>query len=778
MLSNMKKLVLAEKPSVARELAKALGCVGHEKGYLEGTDYVVTWALGHLVELAPPATYDEKYKRWSLSSLPMLPEPLQQQVIESSKEQYDIVKTLLDRSDISSLIIATDAGREGELVARWIIKKAGYKGMCERLWISSQTEGAIKEGFASLKPASLYDNLYHAAESRAAADWYVGMNVTRALTCHYDAKLTAGRVQTPTLALMTGREDERDKFVGAFFWTLRADFGSFTASWIDDEGQSHITSEEQASSLKASLSGKSGVITSVENIDLTEQPPLAYDLTELQRDANIYLDFSAKMTLDTLQKLYETYKIVTYPRTDSRYITHDIVATLPQRLQALSQTAFGTLASSYIQNGYRVDEQRFVKDMAVTDHHAIIPTEQNVDVSRLSKDERALWELIAVRFLEVLSPDYTYTTTTVKVDVDASHFQARLSIPKTQGWHDVSRIIGRRDVLSVDEDAPLSLAGLSVGQMVTVSSVRTRKQATPMPERYTDASLLSAMEHAGRFVEDEDAKRHLGAGLGTPATRADLIEKLVQYHYVDRVGKEFVPTPKGREVVRLAPLQLRSPELTGRWEERLSGIAEGTEDPVAFVADIKKNARELVDQIIATRDAFAPHFTDSKECPFCHGPMMKVLDEVGRTHYVCQRLSCSYEEMEMKKRVPVEKKADDNAAAKKTVVVKRVPVSASASPTGLKKVVLKKKPMATFSLPDDEQEQPTYTYVTETVVVTPSKRQHASFDERPARREGQYPASRRDEQFVDGKELFGGGGGTIADFMRAREERDHHKKKK
>lgn len=765
MLGNMKKLVLAEKPSVARELAKVLGCVGREKGYLEGTDYVVTWALGHLVELAPPATYSDSYKRWTLSSLPMLPEPLQQQVIDSSKDQFEVVRSLMGRPDIASLVIATDAGREGELVARWIIKMAGYTGSCERLWISSQTEGAIREGFANLKPASLYDNLYHAAEARAAADWYIGMNVTRALTCQYDAKLTAGRVQTPTLALMTGREDERDKFVGAFYWTLRADFGSFSASYQDAEGNNRILSEDLAKHLSDSLQGKTGTVVSVESVEMTEQPPLAYDLTELQRDANIMLDFSAKMTLDTLQKLYETYKIVTYPRTDSRYITHDIVATLPDRLKALSGTPFASLSSLYLANGYRVDENRFVKDMAVTDHHAIIPTEQRVDLARLSKDERALWELIATRFLEVLSPDYVYTTTTVKIDVEGTLLQARVSVPKSQGWHAVSRLVGRRNLLGEVTDDPATLSGITVGQNLTVQSVKSRRQATPMPERYTDATLLSAMEHAGRFVDDAEAKKHLGAGLGTPATRADLIEKLVQYHYVDRVGKEFVPTPKGREVVRLAPLQLRSPELTGRWEERLDGIAKGTEDPDRFIADIKRNARELVGQIISTRDSYAPVFPDGKECPFCHGPMMKAVDEVGRTHYICQRLSCSYEEMELKRRVPVEKTVVPEPV-KKAVVVKRVPVSASARPDGMRKVVVKKKPMASFSLPDDVETAPSYTYVTETVVVTPSKRQRR--DDRDRR---ETPI--RNPRMSGGGDSYEGGG-TIADFLRAKEQRDKH----
>jgi DNA topoisomerase-3 len=654
----LKKIVLAEKPSVGRELARVLGCKIREKGYIEGDGYVVTWALGHLVELAQPAAYSERYKRWSLRDLPMLPEELKQEVIDQSKEQYEIVSSLLNRSDAGEMVIATDAGREGELVARWIMKLAGWKGPVKRLWISSQTDAAIKEGFANLKDGDLYLNLYAAAESRAAADWYVGMNVTRALTCHYDAKLSAGRVQTPTLALMTRREDEIEQFAGKFYWTLKADFGLFSASWYGQDDSIRIPSEEQANALVAKISDADGTVSSLKTVDRTEQPPLAYDLTALQQDANVYLSFSAKETLDTLQKLYEVHKIVTYPRTDSRYITHDIVATIPDRLRALASTPFGPMATGFAVKGCRIDEQRFVQDMQVTDHHAIIPTEQRVDLGRLSNDERALWELIVIRFLEVLSPDYAYRTTTLEAAVEGERFVTRLTIPVEQGWRDVARVIGRRSAapLAGDDDDPDtggSLARLQEGDSLHVVGTKLRKQTTAAPERYTEATLLSAMEHAGRFVDDAKLKKRLGNGLGTPATRADIIEKLIQNHYVERVGKELVPTPKGREVVRLAPEQLRSPELTGQWEERLANIAEGKESSEPFIRDIKRNASDLVKQVVDSGLVFEPKFSESKSCPWCKGPMMKVLDEFEQVHYVCQRLSCSYEEMEVKKRVPV-----------------------------------------------------------------------------------------------------------------------------
>ncbi|WP_320127414.1 DNA topoisomerase 3 [uncultured Sphaerochaeta sp.] len=794
----MKKLVLAEKPSVGRELARVLDCRIREKGYSEGEGYVVTWALGHLVELAQPATYSERYRRWSLRDLPMLPDTLEQEVISQSQEQFAVVKALLNRDDIDSLIIATDAGREGELVARWIMKLSNFTKPAQRLWISSQTDAAIKEGFSNLKDASLYDNLFYAAESRAAADWYVGLNVTRALTCHYDAKLSAGRVQTPTLALMTNREDEIEAFSGQFYWTLKADFGSFSASWYSTEDSIRISSEKQAQELEALLPGKTGTVTSLVTAEKGEQPPLAYDLTELQRDANMLLDFSAKQTLDTLQRLYEQYKIVTYPRTDSRYITHDIVATIPQRLKALASTPFGSSAAAFVEKGFRIDEQRFVQDLQVTDHHAIIPTEQRVDIARLSNEERSLWELIVIRFLEVLSPDYEYRTTTLVAEVEGQKFQTRLTIPTKQGWRDVARIIGRRSAATnvMDEgDFNASLASLIEGAPVQIQTIKLRKMTTSAPERYTEATLLSAMEHAGRFVDDATLKKRLSNGLGTPATRADIIEKLIQNNYVERKAKELVPTAKGREVVRLAPMQLRSPELTGQWEDRLAKIAEGKEASGPFIADIKQNTRDLVKQVIQSGEVFAPKYTNMKVCPFCKGPMMKVVDEIGQDHYVCQRLSCSYEEMEVKKRVPVSKpqvEKKESAVAPKTVVkvvAKAKPVTDS---TGKKKVLLVKKTLPktshleSFSLPDDkvDKQERTYTWETVTEVVRPSK---LAYRGEQYQRESTRPQAREDRPWGNsGKSTLEpdgstAAGGTFADFLKASKERnnrEHEKKRK
>ena len=645
----MKKLVIAEKPSVGREIAKTLNLRDRGNGYIEGPDYIVTWALGHLVELAQPSHYSERYKRWSLNDLPMLPEKLDEEVIEETKDQFFVIRDLLSRPDVESVVIATDAGREGELVARWILKEASYEGKCERLWISSQTERAILEGFASLKDASDYDNLYYAAECRAAADWYVGMNVTRALTCFYDAKLSAGRVQTPTLALMTEREDERDKFLGSYYYSARGNFGLFSASYYPEENSIRFQDESLAEEF-SSWKDKKGSVISLSSEEKRDLVPQAYDLTELQRDANIALGFSAKETLDVLQRLYEVHKIVTYPRTDSRYITKDIVPTLKERIEALSNTIFSRVVDEYLSSGWREDNPRFVNDELVSDHHAIIPTEQKVDVSKLSREEEELWKLIAMRFLEVIGEDYVYNTTTAQFSVEGKIFKTRLTLPVRKGYRNVAEASGLKSVAALldDDENSFALRNIKQGDEVTLQSVRVKKNATTPPERYTDATLLSAMEHAGRLVDDKSLKENLTNGLGTPATRADMIEKLLQNRYIVRDGKYLVPTAKGREVVRLSPLVLRSAELTGVWEGRLERISKGKEDKDLFIRDIKKMAADLVREVEQSPLKFSPQFTDGKKCPYCGEMMMRAQDADGSIHYICQKLSCQYEEREVK----------------------------------------------------------------------------------------------------------------------------------
>ena len=744
----MKKLVIAEKPSVGREIARNLGCFDRSQGYIEGQDWIVTWALGHLVELAPPQHYSAAWKRWSIRDLPMLPETLEESVIEESKEQFDIISSLLSRSDVESVVIATDAGREGELVARWILKLNDYKGKMERLWISSQTEKAIKEGFSSLHPSSEYDNLYAAAECRADADWYVGMNVTRALTCHHDAKLSAGRVQTPTLALMTKREDEIEAFLGSYYYSARGDFGLFAASYYPEENSIRFTDDKKAEELKEKKD-RSGKVKRIESLEKRDSVPLLYDLTELQRDANTALGFSAKETLDTLQRLYEVHKIVTYPRTDSRYITPDIVPTLKDRVKALQGTAFSRVVDEYLEHGFVTDNPRFVDESKVSDHHAIIPTEEKVRLDKLSYDEKRLWELIALRFLESIGEDYVYSTTTADIDVDGDIFRTRLTLPLKKGYRSVAESSGLKSTVAVvDEgDDSFALRRLKEGDEVTLLSVRVRKSSTTPPERYTDATLLSAMEHAGRFVEDEELKSNLTSGLGTPATRADIIEKLVQNRYVERQGKYFVPTPKGREVVRLAPDVLKSPELTGKWEGRLEAISKGKEDPDAFIRDIKKMASSLVEEVKNSSLVFSPVFKDGKKCPYCQGEMMKAEDSDGSIHYICQRLSCQYEEKVYKVKVSTgEKKSSKSFVT---------------TPDGKVKVVIKK---------NSQVKVPVSVYETKTEVVRESKKLFRSNDRDSDKFRQRDRAERNYYSAGDS------GGSTMADFFRLSKEREEERR--
>lgn len=735
----MKKLVIAEKPSVGREIAKNLNCFIKCNGYTEGDDYVVTWALGHLVELAPPQHYSESYKRWSLKDLPMLPEKLEETVIEETKDQYRVIEKLLSRDDVSSVVIATDAGREGELVARWILKEAGWNGRCERLWISSQTQKAIKEGFLSLRPSDEYDNLYHAAECRAQADWYVGMNVTRALTCFYDAKLSAGRVQTPTLALMTEREDEIERFLGSFYFSSRASFGLFSASYYPEENSIRFTDETLASNMET-WKGKKGRVVSIEKEEKSEEVPLAYDLTELQKDANISYGFSAKETLDTLQRLYEVHKIVTYPRTDSRCITPDIIPTLRERIKAIRDTEFSYVVDEYLTSGYREDNPRFVNASLVSDHHAIIPTEEKVNLSSLGENEKKLWSLIALRFLEVLGGDYTYETTIVKVDVEGYIFLSRFTTPIRKGFRSVSESI-KMNTASFDDTTLINT--LKEGDELTVVNIKVKKSSTTPPERYTDATLLSAMEHAGRFVDDVSLKANLSSGLGTPATRADIIEKLVQNRYVERDGKYFVPTPKGREVVRLAPELLKSPSLTGVWEGRLERISKGLEDPDLFIRDIKKTASELVTIVEKSDLVFEPKFGDTKKCPYCGSDMMKSTDTDGSVHYICQKLSCLYEERWVKTKVKSEASKE-----KKTL---------STTENGKIRVVLRKNPARVVT---------PVVYETKMEVVRESKRKYRRNEK----------TERSDTSRFSSYSSSSSSGSTMADFFRLSKEREEERR--
>ena len=647
----MKTIVLAEKPSVGRELARVLGCGPKNKSYMEGKDYIVTWAMGHLVELADPAAYDERYKTWQLDYLPMLPERMKHKVIGKTSRQFHTIKDLLHRKDVNRLIIATDAGREGELVARWIMRLCGWKGETKRLWISSQTDAAIKAGFNNLKPGKEYENLFKAAECRAAADWIAGINLTRALSCKWDARLSAGRVQTPTLAIMAARETEIEAFRPQSFWTVQVDFGPYTGLWQDPQGVTRHFDQNSAREIAKRIEGGGGTIVSVKRKKCTTPAPLAYDLTDLQREANKRLGYSAKKTLQVLQGLYERHKIVSYPRTDSRFITSDMESTLPDRLNALKSTPLGNAAEVVAKQPLKPGK-RFINDAGVTDHHAIIPTEEPVRLDRLSGEEKALWNLIAMRFLAVLSPPEISEKIEIVTNVDSDRFITRGSRILDRGWRGVEHGFFRDN----EEEAEMPdqhLKDHKEGETFPLEGVKVKQGFTKPPARYTEGTLLSAMENPGRFVEDETLKEAApGFGLGTPATRADIIEKLLSNYYIERRGRELVPTGAGMQLLKLVPREMTSPGLTAQWEARLDAIAKGQEKGGAFVNDMRSYARKLVDEVKASTKEYKPDNLTTKVCPLCGKRMMKVFDKKGRELLVCQSRICGYEDAGEDKRNP------------------------------------------------------------------------------------------------------------------------------
>lgn len=638
-----KTLVLTEKPSVAKDIARVLGCKRSGNGCIVGEKYIVTWALGHLVTLADPEAYEDKYKNWRMEDLPMLPGRMKLVVIGQTSKQFKAVSSLLSSAEVSDIVIATDAGREGELVARWIIQKANCRKPMRRLWISSQTDKAIKEGFASLKPSSQYDNLYRSAQCRAEADWLVGLNVTRALTCKHNAQLSAGRVQTPTLAMIVRREEDILRFRPKDYFTVKADFGEYTALYKDGKGQARFADAAAAKEVADSVRGKRGVLSEVKKVYRFKAPPAAYDLTELQRDANKKYGYSAKQTLSLMQSLYETHKLLTYPRTDSRYITKDVAATLPERLRAIAIGPYKDAASAVL-HSKPLQTKYIVNDAKVTDHHAIIPTEQYVDLNKLSREERHIYDLVVRRFIAVLSAPFEYDEVQVKITVGKYNFYTKGQSVKSAGW----RAVYDSTLTDDDDDAEPDLAAqrlpaLSQGAAAAVKEVRVCAGKTSSPARYTEATLLTAMENPASQVEDgrlRDALKTAG-GLGTPATRADIIEKLFNSFYIERRGREIFPTSKGRQLIGIVPPDLKSAELTAKWEQQLSLIAEGKANDRKFIEEMRGYASSLV-QAVKSSTAEYKHDNMTREpCPQCGKYLLEVNGKKGKM-LVCQDRDCGY----------------------------------------------------------------------------------------------------------------------------------------
>ncbi len=615
-----KVLVIAEKPSVGRDIARVLGCREKGDGLLAGGNYIVSWAVGHLAALCNPEDYNPAWKKWSMETLPIMPEQMQLQAVVSGRAQLAVLKKLLRSPEVESLICATDSGREGELIFRYIYQLCGCRKPFRRLWVSSMTDEALREGFASLRPGADYDNLFASARCRSEADWLVGINASRAYTLKYNTLLSIGRVQTPTLAIIVARAQEIAAFVPEEYWELRADFAladgqTYWGVWQDKQGKTRLVGQqaaEQAKALQAAVKGRPAQVLQVGREEKSQPPPLLYDLTELQRDCNRRYGYSAQKTLDIAQSLYERRKLLTYPRTDSRYLSDDLAPHLASRVQRLAGLAqFSDLAAPLLGQPLPLSK-RIIDNSKISDHHAIIPTEGNLRLEGLTPDELRVFRLVALRFLAVFYPPYRYAVTKVLTQVQTeANPQGELFASRGQevlqaGWQAVYQQLQAWEAAetppkktatakkSAKEDDQ-QLPSLQEGQPAQVLAVKSSRKKTQPPKPYTEAGLLSAMENAGRFVEDEALREQLKEnGLGTPATRAAIIERLLKVGYIRRQGKNLLPTEKGERLMEVVPPELKSPETTGKWERGLSAIAGGRMTDEVFMASIRRYVQYLV----------------------------------------------------------------------------------------------------------------------------------------------------------------------------------------
>lgn len=613
----MKSIVLAEKPSVARDLARVLGCSQQNKQYIEGPNYIVTWALGHLVELKMPEDYNKEYKTWRMEDLPIIPNEMGLKLIRQVSHQYKGIEHLAKRKDVGEFIIATDAGREGELVARWILEKLRWKKPVKRLWISSQTDRAIKDGFKNLKPAKQYDNLYQSAVCRSEADWLIGLNVTRALTTKYNEPLSAGRVQTPALSMILDREAEIKAFVPKEYFTIDAKIGPLDASW-ENNGEKRLFDRLKADAILEKIKNEKGTVRTLSTKAKSEQQPLPYDLTELQRDANRRFGFSAKKTSSVLQNLYERYKLVTYPRTDSKYLTTDMENTMADRLQALS-SAYREEVHPLMKNKGKVLAKKVFNNEKVSDHHAIIPTDEAPHLGDLSGDERKLYDIIVRRFLALFYGQHQTETIHAVIEVNGESFSVRETKVVDPGF---KKVTGKDD----ESKASRQLGAIKQGQEFSVKESRLHKKLTEAPARFNEADLLARME---KF------------GLGTPATRADIIERLLSTEAIDRQNNRLHSTPKGKQLIELVNSELKSAELTARWEKELEDIARGTGNSKTFLDNIRKQTKQLVQEIRGSEQTYKAHNLTGSKCPEC-GELMKEIKGRDGKMLVCSSRECGF----------------------------------------------------------------------------------------------------------------------------------------
>ena len=626
------RLVIAEKPSVAQTIAAALGVKEKKDGYIEGGGCLISWCVGHLVQLAEAAAYGEQYKKWSFESLPILPEEWQYAVDPDKGKQFKTLKELMHRADVSEVVNACDAGREGELIFRFVYEAAGCKKPMRRLWISSMEDGAIKAGFASLKDGQEYDALFASALCRAKADWLIGINATRLFSCLYGKTLNVGRVQTPTLKMLTDRDAAISHFQKEKYYHVRLDLSGAEAA------SGRISDKAEADALKGACEAETAVCVSLTREKKTAAPPKLFDLTSLQREANRIFGYTAKQTLDLAQALYEK-KLLTYPRTDSNYLTDDMEETAAKVIALLC----GTLPFM-AGMGFSPEIARVLNSKKVSDHHAIIPTMElaKTDLAALPESERNILTLAGARLLFTTAAPHSFEMVTAVFSCAGADFTARGKTVLAGGWKDLERryraTLKDKPEADDEDNADGTLPELAEGQSFSNPAAKVTEHDTTPPKPHNEASLLSAMERAGNEDTDPDAERK---GLGTPATRAAVIEKLVSSGFVERKGKQLIPTKDGNNLVCILPDNLTSPKLTAEWENNLTQIAKGAADPDEFLSGIEAMARELVKSYPFLSDNDKERFKTEKpeigKCPRCGSPVHE-----GKKNYYCSNRDCSF----------------------------------------------------------------------------------------------------------------------------------------
>lgn len=626
----MKSLIIAEKPSVGRDIANTLNINEKRNGYFENNQYIVTWALGHLVTNATPEQYDKNYKEWRLNDLPIIPNKMKTVVISKTRKQFSTVQSLINNKNVKDIIIATDAGREGELVARLILDKSHNKKPIKRLWISSVTQKAIRDGFSKLQDGRKFNNLYYAALARSEADWIVGINATRALTTKYDAQLSLGRVQTPTIQLVQMRQNEIKQFEPKTYYTMSIDAGGLTFQCT--KPQSH-EDKSVFESIEDKIKDCTAQIETINKSHKKAYPQQLYSLTDLQQDAYKRFHLGPKETLNTLQTLYERHKLVTYPRTDSNYLTDDMVDTLKDRLQAIMATSLKDLAKRQMSQSFSA-KQKFVNNSKVSDHHAIIPTEVRPDMSQLSQRESKIYMMIAQRYLENLMSPHEYEAVSIELNINGYAFTFK---------DKVTTKLGFKEIFEDKDKVNDQMEQLQKGAKLNISKVQINQHETTPPPYFNEGTLLKAMESPQKFFNLTDKKHNQTlketGGIGTVATRADIIDKLFNMNAIESRDGKIKITAKGKQILELAPQKLTSPLLTAEWEEKLTLIEQGKYDASKFITEMKSFTNDVVSEIKESDQNYKHDNLTTTECPTCGKFMIKVKTKNGQM-LVCQDPQC------------------------------------------------------------------------------------------------------------------------------------------